>query len=74
MRQSQFQHNRLSDTYALKPDETEPVFSYKLRYIVGFGLAEMAISIYRNMNEYTDREAGADNKIITKQQQMEPNV
>ena len=33
----------------------EPVFSYKLRYIVGFGLVEMAIStspkpmIYRNL-------------------------
>ena len=34
-----------------------PVFSYKLRYIVGFGLVEMAIStnpkhtIYRNLYE-----------------------
>ena len=36
-----------------------PVFSYKLRYIVGFGLVEMAIStntkpaIYRNLYENT---------------------
>ena len=36
-----------------------PVFSYKLRYIVGFGLVEMAIStnpkpaIYRNLHEST---------------------
>ena len=39
---------------------TGPVFSYKLRYIVGFGLVEMAIStnpkptIYRNLYENTD--------------------
>ena len=37
-----------------------PVFSYKLRYIAGFGLVEMAIStnlkpaIYRNLHENTD--------------------
>ena len=37
-----------------------PVFSYKLRYIVGFGLVEMAIStnqkptMYRNLYENTD--------------------
>ena len=33
-----------------------PVFSYKLRYIVGFGLVEMVISkstIYRNLYENT---------------------
>ena len=39
---------------------TGPVFSYKLRYIVGFWLVEMAIStnqkptIYRNLYENTD--------------------
>ena len=39
----------------------QPVFSYKLRYIVGFWLVEMAIStnpkptIYRNLYENTDR-------------------
>ena len=38
---------------------TGPVFSYKLRYIVGFWLVEMAIStnqkptIYRNLYENT---------------------
>ena len=38
---------------------TGPVFSYRLRYIVGFGLVEMAIStnpkptIYRNLYENT---------------------
>ena len=37
-----------------------PLFSYKLRYIVGFGLVEMSIStnpkptIYRNLYENTD--------------------
>ena len=37
----------------------KPVFSYKLRYIAGFGLVEMAIStypklaIYRNLYEDT---------------------
>ena len=42
---------------------TGPVFSYKLRYIVGFWLVEMAIStnhkptIYRNLYENT----GPDN-------------
>ena len=40
-------------------DITGPVFSYKLRYIVGFWLVEMAIStnpkptIYRNLYENT---------------------
>ena len=39
-----------------------PVFSYKLRYIVGFALVEMAIStnakptIYRNLYENTGHE------------------
>ena len=39
-----------------------PVFSYKLRYIVGFWLVEMAIStnqkptIYRNLYENTGPE------------------
>ena len=42
------------------------VFSYKLRYIVGFGLAEMAIStnpkptIYRNLYENTGPGQAAD--------------
>ena len=42
-----------------------PVFSYKLRYIVGFWLVEMAIStnqkptIYRNLYENTDTELQA---------------
>ena len=41
---------------------TGPVFSYKLRYIVGLWLVEMAIStnhkpeIYRNLYENTDPE------------------
>ena len=45
-----------------------PVFSYKLRYIVGFWLVEMAIStnqkptIYRNLYENTAPEP--DNKDI----------
>ena len=40
-------------------DRPGPVFSYKLRYIVGFWLVEMAIStnqnptIYRNLYENT---------------------
>ena len=39
----------------------DPVFSYKLQYIVGFGLVEMAIptnpkpTIYRNLYENTAR-------------------
>ena len=39
--------------------KTRPVFSYKMRYIVGYGLIEMAIStnpkptIYRNLHENT---------------------
>ena len=43
-----------------KRDVPGPVFSYKLRYIVGFWLVEMAIStnpkptIYRNLYENTD--------------------
>ena len=41
------------------PQSSGPIFSYKLRYIVGFGLVEMAIStnpkptIYRNLYENT---------------------
>ena len=44
----------------MRERETGPVFSYKLRYIVGFWLIEMAIStnqkptIYRNLYENTD--------------------
>ena len=47
-------------TELLAVRDAGPVFSYKLRYIVGFGLVEMAIStnpkptIYRNLYENTD--------------------
>ena len=52
-----------------------PVFSYKLRYIVGFGLVEMAIStnpkptIYRNLYENTDSECHViwENSSISRQ-------
>ena len=44
----------------------EPVFSYKLRYIAGFGLVEMAIStnpkptIYHNVYDNTTQRASLD--------------
>ena len=49
---------------------TEPKFSYKLWYIVGFWLVEMAIStnqkpaIYRNLYENTDPELQGDVTVI----------
>ena len=51
-------HRRKTDLTDLQYD-SGPVFSYKLRYIVGFWLVEMAIStnqkptIYRNLYENT---------------------
>ena len=47
------------------------VFSYKLRYIVGFGLVEMAITtnqkptIYRNLYENTGPQHNRQQYIIT---------
>ena len=58
-----FRHLKLdiaSAITALDPSSAKPVFSYKLRYIVGFWLVEMVIStnqkpmIYRNLYENTD--------------------
>ena len=34
--------------------DTWPVFSYNLRYIVGFGLVNPKPTIYRNLYENTD--------------------
>ena len=34
--------------------EAEPVFSYKLRYIVGFGLVVMAISLEQYSHQLQD--------------------
>ena len=54
-------------TYIFKPGT---VFSYKLRYIVGFWLVEMAIStnpkptIYRNLHENTGQVFSVLNKPI----------
>ena len=53
-----FKKLRNNDSY-FKQYHYGAVFSYKLRYIVGFGLVEMAISpnpkptIYRNLYENT---------------------
>ena len=55
-------HLPTRDVNESERDESEPVFSYKLRYIVGFWLVEMAIStnqkptIYRNLYENMDPE------------------
>ena len=52
-----------------------PVFSYKLRYIVGFWLVEMAIStnqkptIYRNLYENTAPASDQDDAELTMSRQ-----
>ena len=56
-------------TLKMRISVSGPVFSYKLRYIVGFWLVEMAIStnqkptIYRNLYENTGPELGDINRI-----------
>ena len=57
--------------YAAQTWQAGPVFSYKLRYIVGFWLVEMAIStnqkptIYRNLYENTG--PGRSEKLVYQQ-------
>ena len=52
----------MSSLFPIKHEEAGPVFSYMLRYIVGFWLVEMTIStnqkptIYRNLYDNTGRE------------------
>ena len=51
-----------------------PVFSYRLRYIAGFGLVEMAIStnpkpaIYRNLNENTGPGVSSASRVMPSSQ------